>query len=289
MLVIDHTNEHWNLRYTRHGRENGAATYSRELVRYHVPIWQKYAPNDTVVSTVPLITSRSQFDIPENTKLLVQYLHRYPYEDYLADVKRVVRVMGDIRIIFVVAYQQFATVLRAKGYEALYLPMTIDAAEVRKHAAPKKIHGPKTIAYFGNLLHGKENVYPNLKWELTRRGYSIDTFANGQYNNSPLKLTQAEIWERLSEYEYGIGVGRCALEMYALGLKVLIVGGQWGGLCMDGNDFVQQLGSNLNGRVITFDRELQPCLDALPHSAVITSDIKETLPAIQNAIAGVLL
>lgn len=289
MQVIDHTNEQWNLRYTRHGRENGAATYSRELVKYHIPIWKKLAADTIVVSTTPLITSRSDYGIDEAATMLVQYLHRYPYEDPTVDVKRVVKAMGDTPVLFVVAYQNYAAVLKSLGYKVLYLPMTIDSRAVRKYATNKKAQGKKTFAYFGNLLHGKQQIYTQIKHELISRGYSVDTFADNKYNNSPITLTQQEIWERLSEYEYGIGVGRCALEMYALGLKVLVIGGQYGGIVTNRTEFASQLATNFNGRVITFDRELQSCLAVIDQSATFTSDIHETLPLIENEIAKALL
>lgn len=288
MKIIDHTDQLWDARYRRHSRTNGAATYSRDIVKYHVPIWKKFAPDDTVVSTAPLITNRKAYGIPDDTKLLVQYVHRYQYDSPLADAKRVTGEMGGRQVLFVTAYKQYANLLNWNGYRALWLPMTIDAEAIRKFQSPEHQHHAKKLAYFGNLLHGKELIHADLVKQLNSFGWEVDTFANNRKNGKG-NLSQSQILREISTYDYGIGVGRCALEMYALGLKILVIGGQFGGLVMSPADFEAQLKTNFNGRIITYDRTLEACLAALPHSESITSDIKEQLPFIERLIAGVLI
>lgn len=286
IITIDHTNESWQQRYLKHGRENGAATYSREIVKHQLPIWDKVAPDSTVVSTVKLLDHTS--DIPDSATVVVQYLHRYPYGDYEKDVRKVAKAAAGRRTIFVVAYKQFADILRHKGYEAIYIPMTVDAKEIRLLASEGKTRGSSKFIYFGNLLHGKQHVYPSIKRDLEQKGFTVDTIADNRFNGGQV-LSQKEAWATIAEYKYGIGVGRCALEMYALGLRVLIIGGQFGGIVKDRADFEAQLHTNFNGRVITYDRELNACLYGLHGSATYTSDIHETLPEIENTIAGLFI
>jgi hypothetical protein len=49
------------------------------------------------------------------------------------------------------------------------------------------------------------------------------------YNEGKVRLTQKECWGVVSKYEYGIGVGRSAIEMLCMGLKVRIGGRKYGG------------------------------------------------------------
>lgn len=210
MRIIDHTNEDWDRRYQRHGRTNGAATYGREILEYHIPVWQKVAPANTLISTVAMITDRRRYKALRPTPLFVQYLHRFRYDDILADVKRVTGEFRSSKVVFVVAYKQYADYLIKHGYSAIWLPMTIDADRVRSHAGPRDLATDR-IAYFGNLLHGKETLHAGLIQNLRSAGFQVDTFADNQKNDGP-KMTQEEIWYEISRYHYGVGVGRCALE-----------------------------------------------------------------------------
>lgn len=266
MKVIDHNTQRWLVRYKNSGRENGAATYSREIARFHMPIWEKYfGHTNMLIATTPLITAE---DLEPHTDIIIQYLHSYPYEQPLVSVKEAVRAAGGRRIIFVTAYQQMQKLMEVRGYEAIYIPMAIDTSIMPE---PLKRRDPKRIIYFGNLLHGKREFLPKLKIELRKQGIELDTIANNLFNGRQKLKDQSEVWNKVKQYEYGIGVGRCALEMYALGLKVLIAGREFGGIVTCGAEFEQQLQTNFNGRRITHDREIQRCIQYLPYSHTKTN------------------
>ncbi|MFA5172606.1 MAG: hypothetical protein WC426_13675 [Sulfuriferula sp.] len=291
MHVIDDTNELWQLRYQEHGRENGAATYSRELVKYQVPIWQRLIeqtdidPDKVVISTCPLINETDLALLPRDTELVVQYLHRYPHREPMTDVAKVLKALPGVKnIVFVTAYNSFAHYLRKQGVNVIFMPMTVDNTELLKIAATQEKHNQKRVIYFGNLLHGKQRVYPLIKAAFEKAGWKFDTIADGYFNGKQ-KVNQQEAWQIISQYSYGIGVGRCALEMYELGLKVVVCGKAFAGLVTNEREFAAQIGTNFNARVVTFDRTIDTCIACIDDSGIFTHSIQRQLPEVEKIIS----
>lgn len=156
--------------------------------------------------------------------------------------------------------------MESKGINATWVPMAIDVAEVSKYNTGQKRCEDKII-YFGNLYRDKHDQFEDLQQLCRSVGLTMDYISDGCFNGDK-KVSQEEAWKIISTYKYGIGVGRCALEMYALGLKVLIAGNQFGGIVIDEADWNVQEKTNFNGRVITFDRDVKACLESLDKSLV---------------------
>lgn len=249
LTVIDHTEQRWQYRYRTHGRENGASTYSKEIVEHHIPLWADAVKGlDTVISTCPRMLN---MDIEGD--LAVQYLHTYSYKEGLHNIRLIDKQLQRTfqKRIFVTAYRSLAIQANNAGYETWHVPMAIDPSKINPVVADQK-KGERTAAYFGNLLGNKVDSYAKLKIEFQKNGWALDRVAGPQRDS----------WHELTKYDYGVGVGRCALEMLHLGLRVMISGAHFGGIMMDSHDFEVQRNTNFNGRTVTFDREIQACISA---------------------------
>jgi hypothetical protein len=265
LTVVDHTEPSWASRYAAKGRENGAATYSRDIVRWHVPVWERLLPEGSVVSTCPLLTSGDW-----SSPVVVQYLHSYQYVDPLGPAWEVVGHLGALagRIVFVTAYRSLAARLRLAGMEALHVPMAIDADAVRASVGDVgERYDGRRVVYFGNVTRHKRALFAELRRVFERRGWRFDVVSESRFDGQP--VTQAEAWRILARYRYGIGVGRCALEMMALGLRVMVAGAEFGGLITTEDEWRTQWATNLNGRVVTFDRDVGACVDAFEHAMLV--------------------
>lgn len=259
LTVVDHTEPNWAARYTAKGRENGAATYSRDIVRWHVPAWEQLLPSGSVVSTCPLLTA-GEFAGP----VAVQYLHTYPYTDPLGQARAVLGHLGPRfeRVVFVTAYRALQAQLVLAGLESVFVPMTVDSSAVRAAVGdPGTRRGERQAIYFGNVTHPKQALHQQLRRVFASRGWRLDLLSGGMFCGR--QVTQAEAWQIASGYRYGVGVGRCALEMMALGLKVMVAGAEFGGLITTADEWAVQWATNLNGRVTTFDRDIGACVDSL--------------------------
>ena len=99
--------------------------------------------------------------------------------------------------------------------------MAIDVKEIQKHKV-KSSKAKKRIIWFGNIRNTKKPFYRHFVAVARENGWGIDTINNSHFNNDSRTMTRDEIMRCLQYYEYGVGVGICAHEMSALGLKVFI-------------------------------------------------------------------
>lgn len=250
-MLIDHTEPRWAERYNSRGTENGAATYSREIIKYHVPQWLKLYPNATI-STCPMI---HEVENHPNKGLLIQYLHEYPYNSPIFKVQKVLDQTKYDRVIFVTAYKSYHELMKSKGIESVFIPMAIEKPDVEV----KKTMADNRVIYFGNVTSLKAREFQKLRMTLSRGGLALDVISKGMTQHKE-KLTQREAWEKVAQYTYAIGVGRCYQEAAALGCKVIIDGANFGGITITDEHHKQQLDTNYNGRIVTFDRDLITCL-----------------------------
>lgn len=272
MYVFDHNTEWWREKFVRHGRNNGAATYSAEIVEHQLPIWESFFP-DAVVSTCPSLHGQ---DVRGG--LVVQYLHEYPRQNatgWITGKNDYLRARFD-RVVFVTAYRSFHTRMAALGIESMFVPMTIDTEKVRAHVTADHYTG-KNAVYFGNVQSPKAGQFQEISRAFKRAGWRLDVISYNQYNRFKSQtLDQAQSWDVLAQYRYGVGVGRCLLEMQALGLRTLVSGERFGGLVTTAAEYEVQHATNYNGRVTTFDDDPDSCIESfnaalvMPYAADVT-------------------
>ena len=276
VTIIDHTSPKWAVRKKN---ENGAATYSIDIVTSQAKHWTdkfQQHPENVVISTCPAFYDISPAEIPfKKVDLAVQYLHTYPFFEPIGYINRIFqsvpRKSTGFRMKFISAYRTYADRINRYAEKlpisAAYVPMAIDPVKLTgiRQANRNIPKHQKKIIWFGNLYREKNPLYQEIRKKIKAFGWSLDVINRGRYNGSH-RISQLQAWELLSNYQYGIGVGRCALEMYVLGLKVLIAGANFGGIINSETDFIVQQSSNFNGRVITCDRDIHACLSGLPDS-----------------------
>lgn len=276
LTVLDHTDAKWQRAYLAKPRENGAATYSREIVRYHLPFWESWSQGRQVyLSTCPLIRS-----VPHGGDVAVQYLHEFRMDDPLFHARVTARATAShfSRTIFVVAYEHMAQALQEEGLSAIYLPMAIEVARVQRTPRSPLWDHPHRAAYFGNVTRPKRALYATLRASLAYRGWELDHV---------LERRQEAAWARLRAYRFGVGVGRCALEMGALGMQVMIAGANFGGLMTEPDHVLIQRSTNMNGRLVTHSASIDRCIQdwqlAVPG---VTYDVKQAVDRLEEILRG---
>lgn len=280
ILLIDHTFGPW---LARKRQENGASTYSEDLCTAIIPeLWDYLEANhsgkDILISTAPPLAQVDPAYLhTKKPDLVIQFLHTYPYRSPFDDIQRLLDRFPHSRILLVTAYQAFLHRLqrwihgkgKSEWVAAHFQPMFIlprKLTALSQNPVCEYLAAEKRIVYFGNLYKGKSTEYHRIKQGLANAGWKLDVISRSQFNGAGKVLDREEIWKIISRYRYGIGVGRCALEMYALGLQLLISGEHWGGLCLVPEDYQTQSRTNFNGRVITGTRDLEEALELLPIS-----------------------
>lgn len=239
MIVYDHEYPSWRDRYNRLGRTNGAYTYSRDIVKWHLPIWKDIlGPNDSI-STCGKVSGST-----------VQYIHERSHGDLSKETK-----------LFVTTYKDIADALGDRG---LWIPNTIDASALPAHKPTKD------WVYYGNIIGDKRKAFDRL------RVTGFDTVSGVK--------DQREALSRVSQYRYGIGVGRCALEMMEMGLKVMIYGKDMGGLILSEEDYEIQRAANFNANVITGVASVDDGVSQIDNSLILSSTFQNSIGEIEARI-----
>lgn len=262
ITVVDHTEPSWHDRYMRLGRENGAATYSRQIVQHHIPVWERTIMDAVIATCGPLTGLDVEGD------LAIQYLHTYPYT---ATVRKPRTIYDWLRprfnrVVFVTAYRQMVDRLALEGLEGVFVPMTVDTELVASYRSERTDRHDRAI-YFGNMTRHKGKAFSVLRSAFRRAGIPLDVLSgniltrDGDVGSDIRRpLTQEEAWETVSRYGLAVGVGRCFLEASALGVPTMVCGEKFGGIATGHLEWEAQLGTNFNGRIITYDRDPYACL-----------------------------
>lgn len=292
IIIFDH-NSHpiWQPVYkTYHenkNRTNGGYTYSCDISKFHIPIIKKVLNNQTKYRNI-LITSVGLLDeliTPKNTDLIIYYLHEFLEREY----KNIVRLQSWYKgkVVFITSRKNIYEKLQSEKIDVILLPMSIDATEFEKYKKIKK-HDGKKVIYFGNMYLGKNKAFNQVRVEFLRQGWQFDYITSNSFNGKKL-LSREKIFEIIAKYNYGIGEGRCFLEMNAMGLKTLICASACQGIITNETYFKKHQENNFSdGKVWTYSRIIKKCIENFDKAIIKTTDVREILPILENKLKRIL-
>lgn len=270
------------------GRTNGAYTYSQDIRKYHIPVIiesiaksKKY--EYTLITTVGRL---SPGIVPKETQLIIYYLH----ENTLREMPRVKEIISWYKgkIIFITARIETIREIQKLGISAIHLPLSIETSALAKYAKKRKYAG-KRVIYFGNKYLGKDGAYDATRAAFESNGWQWDEISNNQFNGGE-RLPRDKILKILANYKYGIGEGRCFLEMNALGIKTFISCTKTMGLITNEEEFEKhKLGNFSVWNGYTFSDDLQTCIDNMDKIMIKSYDVLEVLPTLREQILQELL
>lgn len=224
MLLINHENSPgWTEIHNKlANKANGARTYSEMITKHYWPIFEGISMGRTQSALVTVTRETVPYDFHQ--EVLFVFLHERKTqrgESTIGRQKALVQAQSKrCRTIFIVWDIDWAKELEANGLEAIFLPMAIDKDEIREYVTDdvQKKHYRK-ILWFGNMWAGKKEAFLRLQSACRRHGWTLDRISGGKFNGVRT-LTRQQTFQKINEYQYGVGVGRCAAEMATLGLKV---------------------------------------------------------------------
>ena len=140
------------------------------------------------------------------------------------------------KLIYITQYKEQAEFLNQAGITCHYFPMGINTSRL-----PSTNTKNGKWIYFGNLYPKKLDTFNLLKETL-----DFDVLSFSKFNDEETVLSHNDCLNLVSNYSYGIGVGRCALEMVSMGLPVLVAGEKVGGTLVTKDDFTFHRDYNFN-------------------------------------------
>lgn len=225
LKVIDHTNHpSWTPINLRLGRENGARTYSRDIVQFYAPVFKRVfmGPEKVLLITVQNWNSCEKW---KGYDRIFVFVHERGVTEEIRKTKRdalkkFAEVNSHAKVYFITWCPQHKEELIADGLNSFYLPMAIDVKKFLPYKSIKKVYS-KRLIYYGNILNEKVPAFARLKEVVENSGWQLDYISKDRFNGYGFKLTPEKIRRKLAQYKYGVGVGRSAQEMSVMGIKVI--------------------------------------------------------------------
>lgn len=290
ITVYDHnTHPIWrglfNQRHASKNRTNGGFTYSEDIVKYHIPVMipilEQSQYKNILITTVGELESKI---VPDNTDLIFCYLHEF-LERELPRVERISQWYNKA-IIYITSRDNLYHKLINTGYKSILLPMSIDTKQFTKYKQDK--YQDNRVIYFGNRYLGKGGSHEVIKQAFLKSGWIFDDIAFNLFNGKD-SLTREQIFQTLAKYKYGIGEGRCVLEMNALGIKTLICASKNQGIITNESEFeLQKMNNFSDGKVWTFSQDINTCVENFDKAIIKTVDVHEVLPILEKQLKEII-
>lgn len=271
--MIHHIYDHHYLPWSKRiKRINGALTYSQDICKHYLPVLDRTIKKERGESSIVVSTCAPLYkynppavlNYDKKYDVLIQFLHSYPYTNFLTILSETFRKYSARfdEIIFVSAYQEYVDIINKygekKNVSARFVPMRI--GQIPK--VNRNQFKTNRAVWFGNIYDDKKGIYNQVIKACKDLDMELVTINGGKLNNHP--ITQQASWQIMSDAGIVFGVGRCALEAYALGCEVIIAGAKFGGTVIYGSkDWKIQESTNFNGRLHTgHDTIKEALLDA---------------------------
>lgn len=280
--MIHHLYTHdWAPWRSRVQKINGAWTYSVDIVKHYVPhiaatLKAEGIEGPIVVSTCGLLHKYGNTDVMQHTgkwAAVVQFLHTWPRQNALAVIYDIHRKFSSKaeHVIVVCAYhdyaQQINNAFKTTNLSARFLPMRIGPMPEIKPKGRKK----RQAVWFGNLYSSKKQTHERVKAECEKHKIELITIADGKiydyYTPKGRSIAQRNAWQMCANAGLVFAVGRCALEAYALGCRVIVAGDEFGGTVEGRGDWQWQEWTNFNSRKTTGSVSIA---DAVQHAITTT-------------------
>ena len=185
-MIISHESPEyvakWNAMHPE-GRHNGAYYYSKEIVQNIIPLIE--TDYNWVTINIGKAMDHSIVFIHCNINSLEVYKYLEQYKD----------------LILVCGLESTAYEMRKKFNHVLHVPLSIDIADVKKHARSKHWREYAFCGRYSKVADYRDKLEAGTK------------IISGRDRN--------EMLDEMATYKYIYGVGRVALEAMALGCKVL--------------------------------------------------------------------
>lgn len=292
ITIYDHTNHPiwyplFKSRHLANNRTNGGYTYSCDIVKFQIPVIKNILENQTTYNNILIttVTALTSYIVPAGTDLIICYLHEFLEREY-PNVRAILSWYRG-KIIFITSRKNIYEKLKSENIDVVLLPMSIDTSALAEFTKSEKYNDNRVI-YFGNRYLGKGKSFDVVKQAFIKKGWIFDCIAFNNFNEIK-PLTRQEIFRTIATYRYGIGEGRCFLEMNALGLKTLICAGSNQGIITNDNDFTIQRDNNFSdGKIWTFSPDIATCIDNFDKAIIKTVDVSEILPILEQGIREII-
>lgn len=278
--------EKYSSKHSGNGKTNGAYTYSCDITKFYFPqierAIQKSEYKNIVVNSVAMIPTEY---IYADTDLVIQFLH----ESFDRELPRIQKFVSKYkgRVIFITCKKVIEKEILRAGFECICIPPAIDAKAFEAYKRPRK-HRGKRVIYFGNSYLGKDKTFQKVRDSFISRGWKFDYISENRLNGGNI-ISREEVFRTISRYRYGIGVGRCVLEMNALGLRTITSGAEFCGMFTNEEEFYLQKMQNFSIGMPTFSCHIEECIDNFDSAIVKTIDAEEVAPILYERLCQCLI
>lgn len=203
---------------------NGAKIYSEAITKWYWPVFREVFKDSEENVLLLTVTAESKAQTFRPYKRIFLFMHECNYmkQPTIARARRFMAANPQAHCTFIVWNEATADQMKINRIDSLFVPMAIDLNEIREAYDPTIDKADGKIIWFGHLRRAKKPYFDYFCYEANRLGWQVDYISDNKLNGEGETLSREQILRTLQHYKYGVGVGQCAHEMAALGLKVIL-------------------------------------------------------------------
>lgn len=225
ITLINHDNSPgWTEKNRRLAQQsNGAKIYSQAITKYYWSVFQEMFEKSKENVALVTVTLESQPQRFKGYDKIFIFLHEcnWQKQPVIARAKAIAAANSKAQVIFIVWHEDTADKLAINGLNAIFVPMAIDLEEIEQNRLKHVEKYQRRILWFGHLRTIKKPYFKYFVIQANKMGWQVDYISNNRLNGN-IPLTRPQVLQTIQRYKYGVGVGQCAQEMAAYGLKVIL-------------------------------------------------------------------